>query len=420
MNKQAVKSLVPELRFPEFQDQDVWKIVFLSDISDVKGGKRIPKGYSLTEENTGLPYIRITDMYMGGVDSSSVLFITEEIEQQIKNYKISKSNLFITVAGTIGIVGEIPDELDNANLTENANKIVVKNVNKKYLLQYLSSDQLQNKIKSSITNNAQPKLSLERIRGFSIPFPMPEEQQKIADCLSSLDELVSAHSQKLDALKAHKKGLMQNLFPAEGETIPKLRFPEFKGGDKWKQKALGNAEVSTFVKERVTLEQLKLSSYVSTENIQANYAGIAKASKLPPSGSFTSYKPNDVLISNIRPYLKKVWSADKNGAASNDVIVIRPSNKVSSTYLLHILKNDEFINFVMKGAKGVKMPRGDIASIQAYPVALPKNNEQQKIADCLSSLDELITAQSQKIETLKIHKKGLMQQLFPAMDEVGK
>jgi type I restriction enzyme S subunit len=199
--------------------------------------------------------------------------------------------------------------------------------------------------------------------------------------------------------------------------VPELRFPEFKNDAEWGKKVLNNKDIATFVKDREPLDQLNLNSYVSTENLLADYSGVAKASKLPPSGSFTSYKPNDVLISNIRPYLKKVWFADKVGAASNDVIVIRPSAKISATYLLHVLKNDEFINFVMKGAKGVKMPRGDIASIQAYPIALPKSNEQQKIADCLSSLDELVSAHTQKLDVLKAHKKGLMQQLFPAEGE---
>lgn len=208
---------VPRMRFLEFRGAEEWKFKLLSDICDVKGGKRIPKGYRLTIEKTGFPYIRVSDMYMGGVNVSSVLYISEEVENSIRNYKISKNDLFITVAGTIGIIGRIPGVLDNANLTENANKIIIKNVVKEYLLQYLCSDCLQKIITSSITNNAQPKLALERIRNFSIPLPSPEEQQKIANCLSSIDELITAQAQTLEALKDHKKGLMQQLFPAIDE-----------------------------------------------------------------------------------------------------------------------------------------------------------------------------------------------------------
>lgn len=143
---------------------------------------------------------------------------------------------------------------------------------------------------------------------------------------------------------------------------------------------------------------------------------LRKASKLPPSGSFTAYESGDILIANIRPYLKKVWVANRSGGASNDVIVVRPKN--GNAFLSCILKSEVFINYVMQGAKGVKMPRGDIALMKEYPVAVPNSEEQQKIADCLSSLDKLITTQAQKIEELKSHKKGLMQQLFPVMGEV--
>lgn len=210
----AEDETLPKLRFPEFRDAPEWDLKPLDKICEIKGGKRIPKGFSLTNEKTDYPYVRVSDMYMGGIDTSSVLYVPSEIEKQIRNYKISKNDLFITVAGTIGIVGEVPEELDNANLTENANKIVLKSIGKKYLLHYLTGESAQQLISSSVTNNAQPKLALERIRLFPIPVPSPEEQQKIADSLSSIDELIIAQTQKLDTLKTHKKALMQQLFPA--------------------------------------------------------------------------------------------------------------------------------------------------------------------------------------------------------------
>ena len=210
---------LPKLRFPEFFDAPEWDIKSLEKICEIKGGKRIPKGFSLTNEKTDYPYVRVSDMYMGGIDTSSVLYVPSEIEKQIRNYKISKNDLFITVAGTIGIVGEVPEELDNANLTENANKIILKSIGKKYLLHYLTGESAQQLISSSVTNNAQPKLALERIRRFPIPVPSKKEQQKIAECLSSIAELITAQTQKLDTLKTHKKALMQQLFPALDEVL---------------------------------------------------------------------------------------------------------------------------------------------------------------------------------------------------------
>lgn len=201
--------------------------------------------------------------------------------------------------------------------------------------------------------------------------------------------------------------------------VPRLRFPEFRDADEWEPKKLGDKDVSSFVKKRVSVDELSLDSYISTENILPDFGGKKCASKLPSSGSFTKYKPDDILIANIRPYLKKVWVADRNGAASNDVIVVRPIKEIRKPFLASHLKNDSFIDYVMKGAKGVKMPRGDISLMKEYPVAVPGPEEQQKVADCLSSLDTLIAAQAEKIDALKTYKKGLMQKLFPREGETA-
>ncbi|MBG8952532.1 hypothetical protein F7O41_00525 [Vibrio cholerae] len=120
--------------------------------------------------------------------------------------------------------------------------------------------------------------------------------------------------------------------------LPQLRFLEFKDGPEWSKKKLSDPKVAIFVKEKGKVSSLTLDTYISTENILPDYQGVVTASKLPPSGSFTLYKNNDVLISNIRPYLKKVWHADKVGAASNDILVIRAGSDVKSLYLLYLLK----------------------------------------------------------------------------------
>jgi len=202
---------------------------------------------------------------------------------------------------------------------------------------------------------------------------------------------------------------------AKRELKPRLRFPEFRDAEGWDANGLSN--VADFVSERIPLEKIGVVNYVSTENILSDFSGVVTASKLPTTGTATRFKVNDILVSNIRPYLKKVWFSDKDGGASNDVIVIRAKQNLSSQYLPFILKNDSFIAYVMRGAKGVKMPRGDVSLMREYPVAYPSIPEQQKIAECLTSLDELISAHCQKLDSLKAHKKGLIQQLFPREGE---
>jgi type I restriction enzyme, S subunit len=212
-----------------------------------------------------------------------------------------------------------------------------------------------------------------------------------------------------------KSNTAANKDEARSALVPNLRFPEFRGAEAWDCDPLEH--VADFVNEKIPLERVALENYVSTENILPDYGGVTRASKLPTTGSVTRYRPNDTLVSNIRPYLKKVWVADKEGGASNDVIVIRAKQKLLPQYFSCLLKNDAFIDYVMTGAKGVKMPRGDVGSMRAYPTFYPSKAEQQKIAECLSSVDNLMAAQARKVDSLRTHKKGLMQQLFPREGE---
>ncbi len=203
----------------------------------------------------------------------------------------------------------------------------------------------------------------------------------------------------------------------EKSMVPELRFPEFEKEVPWVQKKLGDKDVSYLVTEKTNRKSLDLNNYISTENMLPGYAGICAASKLPSTKKVTEFIEGDLLISNIRPYLKKVWRSNMIGGASNDILVFRSGSKVSSDFLEFLLKNDRFIKYVMQSAKGVKMPRGDKDSIQEYKVLIPSKSEQQKIADCLSSLDALIAAHRDKLDALRAHKKGLMQNLFPQEGE---
>lgn len=201
---------------------------------------------------------------------------------------------------------------------------------------------------------------------------------------------------------------------AKKVLVPELRFPEFRKRSGWEAATLGHRNIGEFVDEKVSNEDLSLSTYISTSNILPDYGGVEQATSLPPSGSFTRFQKDDILISNIRPYLKKIWLATFDGAASNDVIVVRPRKNVSPSYLAQLIVNDAYVGYVMKNVQGLKMPRGEKTSIAAYPIVYPQPDEQKKIAACLSSLDALLAAEREKLEALRAHKKGLLQQLFPA------
>ncbi len=198
------------------------------------------------------------------------------------------------------------------------------------------------------------------------------------------------------------------------DVVPPLRFPESRNTGPWEVKRLGDKSIAKFIRDRIPSEEIPIGHYVSTVNLLPDFAGLATEPETPPPNNAIAYREGDILMSNIRPYLKKVWIADRFGGASNDVLVIRAEKGVKDAYLAHLLMSDRFITYVMGGAKGVKMPRGDLEQIQDFRVPVPPvPEEQQKIADCLSSLDDLIRAEGERLEALKDHKKGLMQRLFP-------
>ena len=193
-------------------------------------------------------------------------------------------------------------------------------------------------------------------------------------------------------------------------NVPHLRFPEFSG--EWKRVEL--KDVAEFQKSRIPADSLDASCYISTENLIPNFGGIKEASSIPTDGNVMAIKPNDILISNIRPYLKKVWQSDRFGGCSADVFVLR-TTRCQSDFLYNIIASDKFINYAMSGAKGVKMPRGDKRQMEEFEFSIPAIEEQNRISRLLSLLDERIATQNKIIEDLKKLKSAISERLFNAI-----
>lgn len=162
-------------------------------------------------------------------------------------------------------------------------------------------------------------------------------------------------------------------------------------------------DVSIYSKDRISLDNLTISNYISTENMLPDRQGITFASSLPSSKTVSRYQPGDILISNIRPYFKKIWFADHEGGCSNDVLVIRNKDKenVVSKYLYYCLFTDEFFDYTMSGAKGAKMPRGDKEEIMKYPLFLPTKSMQERISELLTNIDNKIKINAEINKTLE-------------------
>ena len=238
-----------------------------------------------------------------------------------------------------------------------------------------------------------------------IAVPIVEEQKQIATVLSEVDELVSLTEKQLTKKKAIKQGAMQELLTG------KKRLPGFSG--EWQHSCLGeSAELSTTT---ISSKLIDSRYYVGTDNMVADRGGVKDNELSLTYANVREYKAGDILLSNIRPYLKKIWYATRDGGCSNDVLVIRrkESEELDSRLLYYILATDEFFDEIMAYAVGTKMPRGDKSVIKSYKICFPKDiSEQQAIAEILSNMDSEIEALEQKLAKYRQIKQGMMQQLL--------
>jgi len=426
--KDEKKGLMPRLRFPEFRDAGVWDNFPLSKISEritEKVGSRKLTTVSIT---AGLGFVSQAEKF--GRDISG---------DQYKNYILLKRGQFSYNKGNSktfpqGCIYQL-NEFDevaapNAFISFKFEGEFVPEFFKGYFDSNFHGYQLLRFITSGARSDGLLNISPDDF--FSIRLPTPkkkEEQQKIADCLSSLDALIAAQADKLDALKTHKKGLMQQLFPREGETVPRLRFPEFREAGEWEEKLL--REVTTVLqgygfptamqgKDDGKYPFCKVSDISRAVAEQgglladaANYVDDTDVSKLRakliPIGSTVFAKIGEALRLNRRAFVHRKCLID------NNVVGLKTMPGTADDYFIYLLSQLIDLNKHCGGA----VPSVNKSTLEAIEVVLPGPEEQQKIADCLSSLDALIAAQAEKLETLKDHKKGLMQQLFPSPEAVS-
>jgi restriction endonuclease S subunit len=195
-----------------------WTPMPIVEVGAVKGGKRMPKGVSLVQEDTGRPYVRVTDLENHSVRSDGILFVPKGYEGAIQRYRISAQDVYISIAGSIGLVGQVPAHLDDANLTENAAKIVFdrEDVAARYVMYALAGHACQDQIARATAKNAQPKLALTRIERILVPLPPTlEEQLEVVSILDTIDLKIDFHRRKRTVLDELFKTLLHKLMTGE-------------------------------------------------------------------------------------------------------------------------------------------------------------------------------------------------------------
>ena len=200
-----------------------WEVVQLHNLVEVKGGKRLPKGHKFADKTTDYPYIRVVDFMSNSVDMKNLRFVTFEDHQKIKRYTISPEDVYISIAGTIGLVGTVPPDLDGANLTENAAKLVIKDkrrLSNLFLIYALVSENGQQQIEHQTTRTSQPKLALTRIKQIPIPLPLSNEQSQIVAMLSAAGSRITTEEKRREALQALFKSMLHQLMTGQLRVPP--------------------------------------------------------------------------------------------------------------------------------------------------------------------------------------------------------
>lgn len=396
--RNEIKTIVPALRFSEFITGKHWYISKIKDIYQITRGQVLAVSlvkeikddiyiypvYSSQTKNGGL-----VGYYKDYLYENAITWTTDGANAGDVNYRDGK----FYCTNVCGVL------LNQKGFSNKCMAEIINSVTRNYV-SYVGNPKLMNGVMGDII--------------ISVP-PTIEEQQKIADCLSSLDELIEATAQKVEVLKEHKKGLMQRLFPAEGKNVPDLRFPEFQGMNGWEKKQVKDfGEVITgntpSKKEEkywngdfvwITAQDFK-GKYINDSILKLTKFGKDKARVIPK---------DSVLVTCIASI--GLNAINKVECSTNQQInAICCNQEYNYEYMYYL---------VTYNTKNLKQLAGQTAvpiitkkSFEEFEVyAIENYDEQQKIADCLSSLDELIEATSRKVEILKEHKKGLMQQLFP-------
>ena len=418
-------TLTPKLRFSEFRDAEGWKERPLGDFlseSRLPGSKgNIAK--KITVKLWGNGVYEKNDAILGSVN-------TQYFRRKSGQFIYSKLD-FLNQA-----FGIIPPNLDNFESTVDLPCFdIADGLNSVFLLEYVKRKDFYARLGETADGSRKARrIHADTFLSFPIYLPTLVEQQKIAECLSSVDELIAAEARNLDALKTHKKGLMQQLFPREGETQPRLRFPEFQTAGEWEVKKLG--QIAKYTKGFAFKSQDYKNAGVRIIRVSDLGADFIKPNneKLYISSEseheYARYKltASEIIVTTVGSKPELVDSAvgrgiyvnsNNEGLLNQNLLKLEVLSGVNSRFLFSHINTPEYQRFIASISRGnANQANIAVKDLMGFMIKAPRHAEQQRIADCLTSLDDLIAAQTQKLSTLKTHKKGLMQQLFPSPEEV--
>ena len=403
------------MRFPEFGTSEGWKKYKLRELAD-RITKKVGDNKLVTLSiSAGIGFVSQAEKFSRDISGKQYC---NYIYLKKGEFSYNKGNSKTFPQGCIYELKEYDEAaVPNAFISFRFKENLVPSFYQGYFDSNFHGKQLVRFITSGARSDG--LLNISPTDFFSIVLPTPvkkEEQQKIADCLSSIDDLIDAESRKLRALEKYKKGLMQKLFPAEGKTLPEWRFPEFQGCGEWKSKSMGKA-CKMF--SGGTPDTSKKEFYggaipfIRSAEINKSSTELFITEEGFKNSSAKMVKKGDILIALYGANSGEVALSKIDGAINQAILCLRHETNNAFVYHYFTHMKNRIISKYIQGGQG-NLSGQIIKSVNLY---FPKTEEQQKVADCLSEIDTMITEQSNRLEQLKTHKKGLMQGLFPSLEE---
>ena len=397
------KKYIPALRFPEFQNDGEWSMDTMENIFDIKNGYTPSKSNPSFWDNGTIPWFRMEDIRKNGhILSDSIQHVTPAA---VKNAGLFPA--YSIIVATTATIGEhaliIVDSLANQQFTFLTKR---KSFDNKLDMMYFHYFMfiIDEWCKRNTNAGGLLSVNMDSFKKLTIPYPSSlSEQKKIADCFVSIDKDIDATKRKLEQIKEHKKGLMQKLFPAKGKTLPELRFPKFQNDEEWIPRPLSDI---------LNYEQ-PTPYIVEDDTYKKEGTPVLTANK----GFILGYTDESLGIYNKLPVIIfDDFTTDKK-------YVDFPFKIKSSAIKLLTLKDEERDNlrFVFECMNNIVFEEKEhkryyISEYQYINIYVPSSlQEQNQIADTLLSVDKQITEYDKKIKALELHKKGLMQQLFPKL-----
>ena len=416
--KNKGKMIVPKLRFRGFNDS--WNKKQLNSLAD-----------KISNKNSSLLNHVLTNSATDGIVNQKEYFEREIVTtSNISNYFVVDKNDYvynprISINALVGPISK--NHIGKGVMSPLYTVFRFRNIENDFFEHFFNSSHLHKYILDEANTGARfDRISISDAKFMNMPVALPpeeEEQQKVADCLTSLDILISAENKKLEQLKNHKKGLMQKLFPAEGKIMPEWRFPEFRDSGEWDEKSVKELGVTisglTYTPNDIRRTGLLVLRSSNVQNSQIELKDNVYVRKDIKGATLT--QKNDILIcvrNGSKALIGKNALFPGNMPLCTHGAFMTVFRAINPSFCFQLFQTNKYENQV-NADLGATINSINSNQFKKYTFVVPNNiDEQQKIADCLSSVDELISEQAKKVDELKEHKKGLMQGLFPSLEEV--